>query len=280
MTAGEPNAYVHGVGESEQARLSRLNELINPPMIDLLAPAPGAHVLDMGSGLGQFTSLIASRVGSRGRVVGLERDEAQLAKARHAHERAGSPAHLEFRRGDALDPPLASEEIGGFDIAHTRFLLEHLSRPEEAVRRIVEAVKPGGRIALADDDHAMLHLWPEAPEVMRLWDAYMALYERFDSDPCIGRRLPSLLAGAGALPRRAVTVPFGTCQGDPAFTTIVENHLEILDGARAAIVEADLMAERDVLNSLDALRDWSGAPGAAFWYVVCWAEGVRPDDRG
>ena len=35
--------------------------------------------------------------------------------------------------------------------------------PLAVVRQMVRAVKPGGRVVLADDDHDLLRLWPEPP---------------------------------------------------------------------------------------------------------------------
>jgi len=50
--------------------------------IDTLAPAPGAHVLHVGCGLGYYTAVIAHAVGSGGRVVAYEVDPALAGEAR------------------------------------------------------------------------------------------------------------------------------------------------------------------------------------------------------
>jgi protein-L-isoaspartate(D-aspartate) O-methyltransferase len=50
--------------------------------IDALALTPGARVLHIGAGLGYYTAIIAHAVGSSGRVVAIEVDEALAAGAR------------------------------------------------------------------------------------------------------------------------------------------------------------------------------------------------------
>ena len=73
--------YVHGTDPEEQKRLSRLNALLNGNSLGALELREGERVLDVGSGLGQFTRLLARKVGPRGKVLGIERSEAQLAEA-------------------------------------------------------------------------------------------------------------------------------------------------------------------------------------------------------
>src|SRR5207245_5716937 len=104
---------------------------------------------------------------------------------------------VEFRRGDVLNLELAREESGSFDVAHARFILEHVPDPLRVVKTMVRAVKQGGRIVLADDDHDVLHLWPECPGINDLWNAYIRTYDRIGTDQHVGRRLVALLHDAG-----------------------------------------------------------------------------------
>src|SRR5690349_270526 len=151
--------YIHGSTPTEQSRLSRLNNLINSRCFPKLKLAKGFRVLDVGSGLGQFTYKMSEAVEASGFCLGIERDSNQLAVATKNH----SASNLEFRQGDALYLPLGQDEWETFDFAHTRFLLEHLSNPGQAVAEMVKALKPGGRIFLEDDDHNTVTLFPEPP---------------------------------------------------------------------------------------------------------------------
>jgi SAM-dependent methyltransferase len=233
-------------------------------------------VLDVGSGLAQFTRAMARAAGPHGRLVGIEADEGQMAEALRQAGAYGEAELAEPRRGDAMALPLREDEWASFDVAHARFILEHVADPLAAVRQMVAAVRPGGRIVLADDDHDVLRLWPEPPGFESAWRAYMRTYDRLGNDPYVGRRLVALLHDAGALPRRNNWIFFGGCSGGPTFDAITSNLVGILDGARGAILDRDLLP-RDVFDAgLDAFRTWSHRPDAALWFAICWAEGVRP----
>lgn len=234
--------YVHGTSPSEQRRLSDLNALMNAACVRELGLAGGESVLDVGCGLGQLTRDFARTAGPSGRVVGIERSAEQLAEARRQAEADGEGALVELRAGDALAPPLAEDEWDGFDVVHARFVLEHLADPQAAVRAMVRAAKPGGRIVLADDDHDVLRLWPEPPGFGAVWHAYQRTYDRLGNDPIVGRRLVSLLYEAGAEPLRNTWIFFGSCAGQPSF----------------------------------APRAWGERPDAALWFAISWAEGRKP----
>lgn len=275
-SSGSRDDYIHGVAPDEQRRLAMMNALINPPCLEELRLAPGEHVLDVGSGLGMLTREIAARVGPTGRVLGIERDDAQLKYAvTHEHDSLASN-WVEFRQGDATAPPLQEDERGSFDVAHCRFLLEHVRDPAAIVRSMVESVKPGGRIVLADDDHDLLRLWPELPALDELWRRYMRAYEHIGADPTVGRKLTSLLKDAGAQPTRTNVINFGGCHGDPRFPLLVENFAGVLESARDRMDATGLASAKTINRVLADLREWAEQPDAVIWYVICIAEGRRP----
>lgn len=189
---------------------------------------------------------------------------------------AGEEGLVELREGDAADLPLRGDEWGAFDLAHARFLLEHVPDPLAVVRAMVRAVRLGGRVVLEDDDHDLIRLWPEPPGFALLWRAYVRAYDRIGRDPFVGRRLASLLHQAGAAPRRATWIFFGGCSGDPAFPGYVANLIGVVASARERIVQPGLLDGSSVDDAIAALRAWGGRADAALWYGVNWAEGVRP----
>jgi ubiquinone/menaquinone biosynthesis C-methylase UbiE len=274
---GEPNdsSYIHGAAPDEQQRLAALNGLINEASLREIGPIGGQDILDVGSGLGQFTHVLARAAGEKGRTVGVEKHPGQLEEARRFARQEGEECLVDFRPGDAHTLPLRDDEWGTFDLAHTRFLLEHVSDPLTVVRGMVRAVRPGGRIVLADDDHDLLRLWPEPPGLGPIWHAYVRTYDRLGNDPYVGRRLVALLHQAGAQPVRNTWLFFGSCAGHPAFGGYVTNLVEILNGARETILAQGLLDREMFDQGVAALRVWGRRPDAAFWYAIAWAEGVR-----
>ena len=266
--------YIHGTSDEEQRRLSLMNDvLLNPPSLRELALRGDERILDVGSGLGQFSRAMARAV-PRGHVIGIERSEEQLARARQLAAEAGEPELVEFRQGDALDLQLRADEWGTFDVAHSRFLLEHLPDPLRVVKTMVRAVRPGGRIVLADDDHDVLRLWPIAPGLDELWRAYIRSYDRIGNDPNAGRRLVSLLHEAGAKPASNTWIFFGGCAGMDIFDVVSSNLATILRGARQTIIEHHLFDEHAFDVVLEEYERWRQRPDAAMWFSMCWAEGV------
>jgi ubiquinone/menaquinone biosynthesis C-methylase UbiE len=270
------STYIHGTSADEQRRLSLMNDvLLNPAMLRELALGGHEHILDLGSGLGQFTRAMARAVPG-GRVVGIERDENQLAGARTRAREAGEESLAEFRHGDVLALELADEEWGSFDVAHTRFVLEHVPDPLRVVKTMLRAVRPGGRIVLADDDHAVMRLWPEPPGWTDLWTAYMRTYDRIGNDPWVGRRLVSLLHEAGAKPHRNSWVFFGGCAGMEHWDVVARNMAGVVHTAREAIIGMDLYDKAQFDVVMDGVESWLQRPDAAIWFAVSWAEGTRP----
>ena len=267
--------YLHGTDPPEQARLARLNDLINRASLAELGLRGGERILEVGSGLGQFARAMARGAGGSGRVLGIERSPEQIRGAVRAARAAGEERLVEWRRGDALDLPLRRGEWGSFDVAHARFLLEHVPDPLSVVRAMVRAVRPGGRIILEDDDHDVIRLWPEPAGFTPLWRAYIRSFDRIGNDPAVGRRLVQLLYEAGALPARNTWVFFGSCSGSPDFAAYVENAVGILRGARRTIVDGGLLPAPEFDAAVSAFNSWKKRRDAAFWFAIAWAEGRR-----
>src|SRR5216684_1106337 len=179
--------YVHGTDANEQKRLTALNDMMNEASLGALRLSPKERILDIGAGLGQLTRAIGRSTGTR--VVGVERSTEQIAEAQRQARAAGEEHLIDIRKGEAVNLPLEDDEWATFDVAHARFLLEHVPDPLEVTKAMVRAVRPGGRVVLEDDDHDLLRLWPEPPGLQPLWHAYMRSFDRNGNDPYVGRRL-------------------------------------------------------------------------------------------
>jgi len=99
----------------------------------------GRSFLDVGCGMGR-NSFWAMSYGAR-EGVAVDIDEDSLAAARH--NLAGFPS-LEVMRASVYDLPFADR----FDIAFAIGVIHHLDDPARALRGMVRAVKPGGRVLI------------------------------------------------------------------------------------------------------------------------------------
>lgn len=101
----------------------------------------GDAVLDVGCGFGDTAIKLAQLVGPEGRVVGLDCCDAFLDIARHDAAQTHAP-NLTFVRSDAeIALPLSE-----FDFVFSRFGTMFFANPVAGLRRMRQALKPGGRM--------------------------------------------------------------------------------------------------------------------------------------
>ena len=113
-----------------------------PDLIALGAVGPGQRVLDVACGTGAVTRLAAERVGSAGRVAGLDVNPDMLAAARGA-----SPGtRIEWHEGSALALPFPD---GSFDAVLCQQGLQFFPDRAAGLREMRRVLVPGGRLALS-----------------------------------------------------------------------------------------------------------------------------------
>lgn len=93
----------------------------------------GWHCLEVGAGGGSIASWLSDRVGPAGRVVATDIDPRFLESSRRPN--------LEVHRHDIRVDRLPQ---AAFDLVHSRLVLMHLPEREEALARMISALKPGG----------------------------------------------------------------------------------------------------------------------------------------
>jgi len=105
-----------------------------------LNPRPGERILDLSTGTG-WTSRVVARRGAR--VVGVDIASELLAAARANAEAERLP--IEYQLGDAENLPFGD---GAFDAVVSTVGVMFASRPEAAAAEIARVCRKGGRIAL------------------------------------------------------------------------------------------------------------------------------------
>jgi ubiquinone/menaquinone biosynthesis C-methylase UbiE len=111
---------------------------------DSLALSPGDTVVEMGCGTGANLPYLRERVGPTGRVIGLDRTPGMLEVARKRVARKGW-TNVSLVRGDATRPP-----VDGVDAVLGSFVVGLLPDPAAAVDGWIDALAPGGRVAVLE----------------------------------------------------------------------------------------------------------------------------------
>jgi ubiquinone/menaquinone biosynthesis C-methylase UbiE len=145
---------------------------------------PGMRCADLGCGSGDVTFEMAALAGPAGSAVGVDMDQAKLELAREtARERA--LANVAFEAGDVNQ----WQGAGDYDFVYCRFLLQHLTRPVDLLRRMWEAVRPGGVLAVEDADLEGLFCDPDNNGFSFYRRIYAEVLTRNGGDPGCARRL-------------------------------------------------------------------------------------------
>jgi len=192
--------YALGYTDEERQRLTEQAELFRSCTTRVLQDAglgPGAHVLDVGCGVGDVSLLASSLVGPDGSVVGVDLDPRSLAFARQ-RVCEGELTNVTFVEGDFRE--FASQRP--FDAVVGRFVLMYQGEPAAALGYLGGLVRPGGVIVFQEQDLHCPHI--ARPEAVDTWcEALQRVTEVFEASGMntrIGLGLYDLFVEAGLPP--------------------------------------------------------------------------------
>jgi ubiquinone/menaquinone biosynthesis C-methylase UbiE len=111
-------------------------------LLERAVPRPGERVLDVACGTGIVARLAADRVGTAGKVLGVDINPGMIAAARRIAPATGA----EWKEGSATALPLPD---GSFDLVTCQQGLQFFPDRLAALREMHRVLTPTGRIALA-----------------------------------------------------------------------------------------------------------------------------------
>ncbi|WP_329066703.1 class I SAM-dependent methyltransferase [Streptomyces sp. NBC_01429] len=242
-------------------RFDALSELFDPVTfrhVDQLGIATGMRCWEVGAGGPSVPLGLAERVGPSGAVVATDIDVSWTRDV------AGGVIEV-LRHDVAADPP----PPGSFDLVHARLVLIHIPDRTEALRRMVQALRPGGWLLLEDADPGLQPLpcpdesGPEQRLANRLRSDFRALMTARGADLSYGRTLPRLLREAGLDDVRAdayfpITSP--ACAVLEAATVRQTRGLLVAEG-----LATDEEIDRHLANVATGRLDVGTAPMVSAW---------------
>lgn len=115
--------------------------------LDLANLKPGESVLDVGCGTGSLAIAAKQRVGSAGRVYGVDASPEMLARASRKASKSGAEVFFKNAVVEAL--PFSE---GQFDAVLSTLMLHHLGRKarQQCAHEMRRVLKPGGRVLAVD----------------------------------------------------------------------------------------------------------------------------------
>ena len=124
---------------------------------------------------------------------------------------------MELRRGDLFELPYGA---GSFDHVFVCFLLEHLSRPVEALAALAGLLTPGGTVTVIEGDHGSAFFHPDSPAAHAAIECQIGLQREAGGDSGIGRQLYPLMVGAG----------LGAIRVSPRMVYVDSSRPDLVDG--------------------------------------------------
>jgi 2-polyprenyl-3-methyl-5-hydroxy-6-metoxy-1,4-benzoquinol methylase len=175
----------------DRARLEAAEELLDDGtqrLLDRLGLAEGWRCLEVGAGGGSIALWLSERVGPRGHVLATDLDTRSLEQI--------ARSNLEAKQHDVVRDDLDEER---FDLVHARLLLEHLPERERVLRKLVRALRPGGRVMIESVDYVSAVPVSDlgADEHARSQAVRLEAFARAGVDHNFGRHLPALLTAVG-----------------------------------------------------------------------------------
>ena len=269
-------AYVHGYHPRESERLQdQAGTLVDLLHSDTTYPA-GSTVLEAGCGVGAQTVTLA-RNSPAARITSVDVSADSLKEAKARVDAAGL-TNVRFRQADIFDLPFDPDS---FDHVFVCFVLEHLSRPVEALAALKALLRPGGTITVIEGDHGSAYFHPDSAAAREAIRCQVELQRRAGGNAMIGRQVYPLLVEVGfdavQVSPRMVYVDASRPDLADGFTR--KTFSAMVEGVRERAIEAGLVERGRFDAGVRALYRAAEADGV-FCYTFFKAVGVKAPANG
>jgi len=264
--------YVHGYRPRESERLQdQADTLVDLLHRDTSYPA-GSVVLEAGCGVGAQTVALA-RNSPGAQIISIDLSRSSLREARARVDAAGLTA-VQFRQGDIFALPFAPDS---FDHIFVCFVLEHLSKPVEALLSLKSVLRPGGTITVIEGDHGSAYFHPDSAAAREAIQCQVELQRRAGGDAMIGRQVYPLLIAAGF---KGVRVSPRMVYVDASKPHLVDGFIRktfaaMVEGVRDSAIEAGIVEPPVFDAGVRALYRTTDADGV-FCYTFFKGVGEKP----
>ena len=183
---------MHGYHRRENDRLQdQAGTLVDLLHSDTSYPS-GSVVLEAGCGIGAQTVTLAQR-SPDARFTSIDISADSIAQAKRTTAAAGI-TNVQFQQADIFAPTFAPES---FDHVFICFVLEHLSRPVEALTILNRLLRPGGTMTVIEGDHGSTYFHPDSSAARMAIQCLVELQRLAGGNALIGRQLYPLMVEAG-----------------------------------------------------------------------------------
>lgn len=191
----QQSTYVISGGKEGKSRLNIIANVLEPYTTELLLNAGiknASSFLDAGCGGGNVTMLVTKLTDKKCKITGIDFDDSILKLAKEDAERE-SLYNIQYLHKNIYEIDFENE----FDFVYTRFLLSHLKEPLEAIKKMKNAAKPGGKIIAEDIQLSKQFSYPVNDAFERYTKLYPEAVKRKGGNAELGSLLSKLFTEAG-----------------------------------------------------------------------------------
>ncbi len=140
--------------------LNRSNRGTIAAAIDALDLQPDAVAADLGFGGGVGLALLLERVGSQGKVVGVDYSSTMVNRASGSFKSDVASGRLHLQNGSITQLPLKDGSLQGAITINTIYFISELDRAFSELARVIAR---GGRVVVGIGDPGMMSRIPTTP---------------------------------------------------------------------------------------------------------------------
>lgn len=253
----ESDTYTHGHHESV-LRSHTWRTIENSAAYLVPHLQPHHRLLDVGCGPGTITADFARSVAQ---VTGLDLAPEVIAKAQ-AYISAQGLTNVHIGTGDIYSLDHADNT---FDVAHAHQVLQHVTRPVDALSEMLRVTKPHGLVAVRDADYSAMFWAPQDDHLDEWLRIYLKVARCNEAEPNAGRWLKFWATEAGArnVSTSSSTWVFSSDQERKWWGNLWADR--VLDSSFAAqAVEYGIATKVELKQISDGWRAWINRPGSLF----------------
>jgi 2-polyprenyl-3-methyl-5-hydroxy-6-metoxy-1,4-benzoquinol methylase len=250
VTEQQANRYIFGDPVIDRQRLDTIARVYIEHVLEKAYSYVGRdiqRILDVGCGEGQLGFTLLSLY-PNAELVGVDRDEKALAKARQQAEERGLRASYV-----AADIQEGIPEAG-FDLVFCFTVLEHTPRYKQAVDNMVAAIAPGGHIWIQDAATDFFAGYPN-PDMQRAANLYVQAMTALGNNLMVMGELPQLLAERGMVEIQGYNKDFEVGGFTRDGQDILAGLIGSLYAARAMLSKMTGVAEDEIGRIMERIAD-------------------------
>lgn len=209
--------------------------------------------LDLGCGPGTTTEIIANNMEIK-KVFGVDYDQYFIDYAKQCR----CSEKIEYVMADCYDLPFADDY---FDCSYSRYLFQHLKRPDLALKEMIRVTKKGGVVGIHDVDYDLVIHAPKIAYSDKIKRINTRLKAYHGSNLHIGKEMEEIFCKTEMLKRIRVLKTFTNNMEYPEFINLFYN---ASNNDLGFLLKNKLFSEEELKSYIAGVQNFLQSPDSFF----------------